>query len=81
MSGKTTVTIIENGLVLYDNNAGEGRGIFNMTKPSTQAMNSSINVSANALGYAQIGKDVADVAQTKSEMGMAANEIQYRRRA
>jgi hypothetical protein len=35
MSGKTTVTIIENGLVLYDNNAGEERGIFNMTKPST----------------------------------------------
>ena len=44
-------------------------------------MNCSINVSANALGYAQIGKGVANVAQTKSDMGLAANEIQYRRRA
>jgi hypothetical protein len=74
MSGKATMTVIGNGLALYDNGASV-RGVVNMATPSTQAMGYTINVSADALGHAQTAKGVADVAQTKGDIGLAASKL------
>jgi hypothetical protein len=71
MNGKTKLTVTGNGLAAYDNGAGI-RGIVNMATPSTQAMGYTINVAADAAGYVQTAKGVADVAQSNDSAKVAS---------
>lgn len=50
MSGKATMTVIGNGLALYDNGAGV-RGVVNMATPSTQAMGEQGYAMSNSFAF------------------------------
>jgi hypothetical protein len=52
MSGKATMTVIGNGLAVYDNGAGV-RGIVNMGSPSVEVMRDSVRIGADVAGNVQ----------------------------
>ena len=64
MSDKATMTVIGNGLAVYDNGTGV-RGIVNMGSPSVEVMRDSVRVGANVAGNAQNVYEATQAAQSK----------------